>query len=130
MFSPAPGEARLWSGRPCCRAGPPLAVGLLRASAQLPAAPLLAAAFLGELALDGALRHTPGILPMVLVAREAYLRRANAPAPDADEAVVVGGVEVVPVPTLAGLADELRGPRAIRPSEITLAGPSDSLSGT
>ena len=67
----------------------PLAIGLLRASAQLPAAPLLAAAFLGELALDGSLRHTPGILPMVLVAREAGLRRAYVPAADADEAALV-----------------------------------------
>jgi hypothetical protein len=51
--------------------GLPIAIGLLRASAQLPGEPLEGAAFLGELSLDGALRHTPGMLPTAMVAREA-----------------------------------------------------------
>src|SRR5207247_372408 len=42
----------------------PIAVGVLRASAQLPPEPLAGAVFLGELALGGALRHRPGLLPL------------------------------------------------------------------
>jgi hypothetical protein len=53
---------------PVVAQGLPIAVGLLRASEQLPAEPLAGAAFLGELALDGALRHTPGMLPIVMLA--------------------------------------------------------------
>jgi magnesium chelatase family protein len=49
------------------------------------------------------------MLPMVMVAREAGLRRAYVPSVDAHEAVLVDGVEVVPVATLAGLVDQLRG---------------------
>jgi len=112
------------SGGRCVREGPvvaydlPIAIGLLGASGQLPAEPLASAAFLGELALDGALRHTAGLLPMVLVAREAGLRRVYVPAVDAHEAGLVAGVEVVAVPTLAGLVDQLRGhaPTALAPA--------------
>ena len=39
--------------------------------------------FLGELSLDGTLRHTNGILPMVAVAREHGIQRVFVPAPDA-----------------------------------------------
>jgi Subunit ChlI of Mg-chelatase len=52
--------------------GLPIAIRLLRASAQLPPEPLAGAAFLGELSLDGALRHTPGMLPMVMVAADTW----------------------------------------------------------
>jgi magnesium chelatase family protein len=89
--------------------GLPIAVGLLGASEQVPAAPLAGAAFLGELALDGALRHTPGILPMAIVARDGGLRRVYVPAADAHEAGLVDGVEVVAVPTLADPVNRLRG---------------------
>jgi magnesium chelatase family protein len=87
----------------------PIAIGLLGASEQVPAGPLLGAAFLGELALDGALRHTPGILPMAMVARDGGVRRVYVPAVDAHEAGLVDGVEVVAVPTLADLVNRLRG---------------------
>ncbi|HEY3109821.1 MAG TPA: YifB family Mg chelatase-like AAA ATPase [Chloroflexota bacterium] len=94
----------------------PIAVGVLRASAQLPPEPLAGAVFLGELALDGALRHTPGLLPMVIVAREAGVGRAFVPAADAHEAGLVGGVEVVAVPTLADLVNRLRGDAPAEPA--------------
>jgi magnesium chelatase family protein len=101
----------------------PIAVGVLRASGQLPPGPLAGAVFLGELALDGALRHTPGLLPMVIVAREAGVGRAYVPAADADEAGLVGGLEVVAVPTLAGLVDQLRGDAPAEPARPEGAGP-------
>src|SRR5438067_10277443 len=57
----------------------PIAIGVLRASEQIPAEPLVGAIFLGELALDGVLRHTPGVLPMVVTAREHGIRRVYVP---------------------------------------------------
>ena len=55
------------------KAGPsydlPLAVAILLSSGQING-PLEPAIFLGELSLDGSLRHTNGILPMVSVARD------------------------------------------------------------
>src|SRR3989304_4848602 len=41
----------------------PIAVGILMASGQVPPSGN-GAVFLGELSLDGQLRHTPGVLPM------------------------------------------------------------------
>src|SRR5947209_4963988 len=55
---------------------------------------------LGELSLDGQVRHTLGILPMVAVARAAGLTQAYVPAEDAAEAALVEGIEVLPVPSL------------------------------
>ena len=55
------------------KAGPaydlPIAVAVLLSSAQVAAIPE-SSLFLGELSLDGELRHTNGILPMVVVARD------------------------------------------------------------
>ena len=47
----------------------PIALGVLLSSGQVPEIPG-SALLLGELSLDGGLRHTNGILPMVVVAKE------------------------------------------------------------
>src|SRR5512147_3061773 len=56
------------------KAGPsydlPIAIGLLLASGQVTGS-AEGAAFVGELGLDGGLRHTDGVLPMAAVARAA-----------------------------------------------------------
>jgi magnesium chelatase family protein len=58
--------------------------------------------------LAGALRHTPGIIALVALARERGLHTVYVPAVDAREATVLGGVRVMPVPTLAALMRHLR----------------------
>ena len=88
----------------------PLALAILVASGQLePPSP--AAIFVGELSLDGQVRHTQGVLPMVATARAAGLRRVYVPAEDAAEAALLDGIEVSGVPTLADLVAHLRGDR-------------------
>src|SRR5439155_19912952 len=94
----------------------PIAVGLLIASEQLEPS-LGRMLFLGELSLDGALRHTDGLLCMVLFAREHGYDTVFVPEVDAPEAVLVEGVSVVPVPTLALLAAHLRGDFLLPPAE-------------
>jgi hypothetical protein len=69
--------------------------------------------FLGELGLDGALRHTNGILPMVALARDRGIRTVFVPALDAQEAALVEGVTTIPVATLGALIGHLRGDLAI-----------------
>ena len=94
------------------KAGPaydlPIAVAVLLSSGQLPEIPE-SILFLGELSLDGSLRHTNEVLPMVVVAREEGLRTVYVPSADVDEAALVEGIEVVPVSRLAELAAHLRG---------------------
>src|SRR5690606_6622177 len=65
----------------------PIAIGILASSGQveLKSEPTL---FLGELSLDGALRHTHGILPMVALAREKGICSVYVPQVDALEAAL------------------------------------------
>jgi magnesium chelatase family protein len=67
------------------KAGPaydlPIAVSLLLSTGQIPTIPD-SALFLGELSFDGSLRHTNGILPMVVVAREQGLKTVFVPTAD------------------------------------------------
>jgi magnesium chelatase family protein len=102
------------------KAGPsydlPMAVAIMAASEQV----LLGddkAVFLGELSLDGAVRHTAGILPMVSIAKDNGYETVYVPASDAPEAALVEGVQIIPVTMLSELAMHLRGLRTIAPFE-------------
>src|SRR5215210_3394312 len=76
------------------KAGPtydlPIALGILIASRQVPDG-LDDALIVGELSLDGVLRHTPGIISMVALAAQKGMRRAFVPHADASEAVLIEG---------------------------------------
>jgi magnesium chelatase family protein len=76
------------------------AVGLLAADGALHADPLAGVLLVGELALDGALRPVPGVLPMMLMARRRGIPAAIVPAENAVEAAIVEGVRVYPVASL------------------------------
>src|SRR6266496_3262458 len=86
----------------------PLALAILVASGQIEP-PTREAIFVGELSLDGFLRHTQGILPMVATARAAGLKLAFVPAQDAAEAALLQGIDVIATPSLADLVAHLRG---------------------
>ncbi|MDP3879523.1 MAG: YifB family Mg chelatase-like AAA ATPase, partial [Dehalococcoidales bacterium] len=86
----------------------PIAVGLLLSSEQV-AADLSQTLLLGELSLDGSLRHTHGILPMVALARERGFSGVIVPDADAKEASLIVGTKITPVSSLAQLVSHLRG---------------------
>lgn len=86
----------------------PIAIGTLLGGKQI-VSDLSDALVVGELALDGGTRHTPGILSMMTLAQECGLRRAFIPAVDAPEAALIEGVDVFPVSTLADLVNHLVG---------------------
>jgi magnesium chelatase family protein len=94
----------------------PIAIGILRANGQInPDEQAEEPLFLGELSLDGSVRHTNGILPMVALAREKHVKTVFVPAVDAMEATLVDGVTVYPVETLGQLVAHLNGERQIEP---------------
>ena len=64
---------------------------------------------LGELALDGKLQPVSGILPMVLGARNAGFIKLIVPAPNADEAALVAGIELYAVDSLRSAVAVLGG---------------------
>ena len=86
----------------------PMAVGILASSGQL-AADVSHTVFLGELSLDGKLRHTNGVLPMVALAHEKGLPTLFVPYDDAKEAGLVHGVQIFPTESLTQLAVHLMG---------------------
>jgi len=95
----------------------PIAAGILAATGQLPPQALEDALLVGELSLDGSVRHVRGVLPMAAVAREAGLRRVYVPAEDAPEAALIPDVEVYAVESLAALHEHLTGGAALSPLE-------------
>ncbi len=86
----------------------PIAIGILLSSEQL-LFDASQALFLGELSLDGKLRHTHGILSMVALAKERKIPAVFVPAINAKEASLVQGVKVTPVESLSQLVAHLRG---------------------
>ncbi|MBF6613109.1 MAG: YifB family Mg chelatase-like AAA ATPase [Chloroflexi bacterium] len=86
----------------------PIALGILAATDSINT-DFSDTVFLGELSLDGGVRHTAGILAMVSVAREHGIKRVYVPAEDAPEAALIDGIEVLPVSTLRQLVLHLNG---------------------
>lgn len=109
----------------------PIAIGILMASGQV-LGDVKRAVFLGELSLDGALRHTHGILPMVGYARESGVEIAYVPEVDAPEAALVDGISVIPVPSLRALAEHLNRttPLAVAPASLIDGALEEAWSGT
>ena len=87
----------------------PIALGVLAASEQIPSQELEDTLVVGELSLDGSVRHVRGVLPMAAIAREGGFRRIFVPQSDAVEAALIPGLEVIPVSNLQELSAYLNG---------------------
>ncbi len=98
----------------------PIAVGLLLATGQL-YADLSDAMLIGELSLDGAVRHVSGVLPLARLARETGMRRLFVPAVDAPEAALIPDVDVYAIGSLMELVGHLSGEAPLRPLDPTVA---------
>jgi magnesium chelatase family protein len=83
----------------------PIAVAI--ALTQLGKAPPRRSAFLGELSLDGAVRHVDGVLVAARWLRHRGYERVFVPAADAAEAALVAGLEVIPCTSLAQVVAHL-----------------------
>ena len=72
-------------------------------------------AFLGELALNGDVRHVDGVLVAALGLRNLGFERVFVPAADAAEAALVDGLVVIPCASLKAVVDHLLGIEIIQP---------------
>ena len=86
----------------------PIALGILLSSEQV-CADVSKTLLLGELSLDGGLRHTNGVLPMVALAHEKDIPYIIVPDADAREASLIEGVKIIPIASLPQLVSYLRG---------------------
>ncbi len=108
----------------------PIALGVLVASEQILAEWLEGALVVGELSLDGSVRHVRGVLPMAALARQEGISRLMVPAVNAAEAALMPDVEVIPVESLTDLVNHLSGVVPIRPFEQPEISEDIELSGT
>jgi len=98
----------------------PIAVGVLIASEQAWPQEVENALFVGELSLDGSVRHVNGVLSIAALAQQQQIQRVFVPACDAPEAALIEGLEVLPVQSLGQLAAHLQGLREIAPYDAEL----------
>ncbi|PYC23430.1 ATP-dependent protease [Aquipseudomonas alcaligenes] len=95
-----------------------IALGVLAASEQVPAAGLGELECLGELALSGELRPVQGVLPAALAARAAG-RTLVVPRANAEEASLASGLKVLAVDHLLQIAAHLNGHTPLSPYQAS-----------
>ncbi|MFY9586189.1 MAG: YifB family Mg chelatase-like AAA ATPase [Actinomycetota bacterium] len=110
-----------------------IALGVLAASGRVGQERLRELCLLGELSLDGSVRRVRGALASAMAASAAGKRAILLPKANAAEAMLVGGIEVLPVEHLAQAVRFLRGEclldtpapevgsNPIKPEELDLA---------
>jgi len=109
----------------------PIALGVLVATGQVSPDSVEKAVVVGELSLDGRVRHARGVLPMAATARQEGFERIFVPQADAAEAALIPDLEVIPVDSIAELHAHLTGaspipPQApVAPEELPSAAPTD-----
>ena len=89
-----------------------VAVGIQIASEEIPAEALDKTAVLGELGLDGTVRHVPGLLALVHAVAQAGCTRVIVPPSDATEAALIPDIEVLIAHNLGQLHRALKGEAA------------------
>lgn len=92
-----------------------IAVGVLAATDQIPLGTLENSLFIGELSLDGSIRHVKGVMPMAYTAYQEGMERVFVAAEDAPQAALINGIEIIPVETLGQLVEHLYGLNPIAP---------------
>lgn len=93
----------------------PIALGVILLSGHLPQESVQDTIVVGELSLDGIVRHARGVLPMAATARQMGFKRMFVPESDAAEAALIPNLEIIPVKTLADLYRHLAGRQLIEP---------------
>lgn len=94
----------------------PIAIGVLITGEQVSPESIDGALIIGELSLDGSVRHIRGVLAVAAQARKDGYKRLFVPACDAAEASLIPDIEVYPVNTLRELVDHLTGEVLITPT--------------
>ena len=97
----------------------PIALGVMMLAGFLPHDVVDEAIVVGELSLDGIVRHTRGVLPMAATARANGYKRMFVPDVDAPEAALIPDLEIIPVKSLADLYKHLSGRCLIEPYQAS-----------
>ncbi len=111
----------------------PIALGVIHAmgSVELSEDALGSTAFIGELALDGSLRHVSGVLPAAIACSKKGIERIVVPLVNAPEAALVPGLTVLGAESLGHVVRMLQGteepPRITPPASSPVHGLPDDV---
>lgn len=97
----------------------PVAIGILKAEGFIKTDDLSGFLILGELSLDGRIKPLKGALSIAVAARE-HGKKILLPKENAQEAALVGDVEVYGVETLSDLVEFLNGSLALEKASIDI----------
>jgi len=93
----------------------PIAIGLLSATEIIIENNLSNTIFLGELSLDGRLRHVKGALPITVEAKKKGIKRIILPIDSSKEASIVEGIEVYGIENLSDVVKFINGEETAEP---------------
>ncbi len=93
----------------------PMALGMYLCAEKVDGIDLSDSLFVGELALDGTLRHTNGILPLTIFAQKHGYKKLFLPSVNAREARLIEDINIYPVESFHGLIMHLRQEETIAP---------------
>src|SRR2546421_4726924 len=99
----------------------PIALGMVAASDEIDTAAFENFSFVGELALDGAVRAVKGVLPVALEARRSGKRALFVPEANAREAAMVDNIDIYGVQNLRQTFQFLRGEIPLLPTRGDLS---------
>jgi magnesium chelatase family protein len=100
-----------------------IAIGVLAATDQVPLRGIEDAVFIGELSLDGTVRHVQGAMPIAFTARQENCKMLYLPTEDAGQAGLVDDLDIIPVDSLGQLVEHLYDLNVIppyKPASISL----------
>ena len=94
-----------------------IALGILFATNQISTKILDEFIYIGELSLDGRLRHVKGLLPILISAHDNGNKKIIVPKENANEACYLDGIDVYAFETLKEVVDFLVGNTVVEPIE-------------
>ena len=92
----------------------PMAIGILVLLGVLPSDCAENSLFMGELSLDGSIRHVPGCLPAGIFAVQNNIGKVYVPTANAAETAWAGDVDVYAIDDLQQLIEHLKGDAMIK----------------
>jgi magnesium chelatase family protein len=103
-----------------------IAIGLAIASGQIET-DVSNILMVGELSLDGSLRYTQGVLPLVMLAKNEGFKQVFIPQANVTEAKVVNEIEIYAFESLKEVCLHLMGEKVIDPEKYTGIPQSDDV---
>ena len=98
----------------------PIAIGVLAAMGHKGFTNLDKTAFIGELAFDGSLRPSHGVLPIAVMLKKLGFKRLLLPRNNVNEAAIIGGIEVIPIVNLVEAVAYVSGTISIAPHFVNV----------